>query len=99
MTKTKCYFSLPAENAELALIKARYLRYPKVHEQMRGRHIAYNATVQYIEGLRKQGRIFVIHPKQKSDIGRVEKTRRNWMCSMKKATAMRTTVFRICLHI
>ena len=42
---------------------------------MRGRHIAYNSTVQYIEEQRKQGKVFVIRPKHKSDVGRVEKDR------------------------
>lgn len=75
MTKEEGYIRKPTGNAELALIKARYLRYPKVYEQMRGRHIAYNSTVQYIEELQAKGDIFVIRPKQKSDVGRVEKDR------------------------
>ena len=75
MTKEEGYVRKPTGNAELALIKARYLRYPKVYEQMRGRHIAYNSTVQYIEELQAKGDIFVIRPKQKSDVGRVEKDR------------------------
>ena len=57
------------------LLRARYLHYPKVPELMRERHLYYNNTVQYIEEQRRQGKVFVIRPKQKSDVGRVEKDR------------------------
>lgn len=72
MTKEDGYVRLPA-GAELALVKVRYMRYPKIYELMRERHIAYNATVQYIEQMQKRGEVFVIRPKHKSDVGRVEK--------------------------
>lgn len=73
MTKEEGYVRQPADMAQLAMIKARYVRYPKVYELMRERHITYNSTVQYIEELQSKGKIFVIRPKQKSDVGRVEK--------------------------
>lgn len=72
MTKEEGYIRKPA-GKELALIKARYVRYPKVYERMRERHIAYNSTVQYIEEMQEKGKVFVIRPKYKSDVGRVEK--------------------------
>lgn len=72
MTKEEGYIRQPA-GAELALVKARYIRFPKVYERMRERHLAYNSTVQYIEEMQKQGKVFVIRPKHKSDVGRVEK--------------------------
>ncbi|MDE7018536.1 MAG: patatin family protein [Lachnospiraceae bacterium] len=72
MTKEDGYVRLPA-GAELALVKVRYMRYPKIYGLMRERHIAYNATVQYIEQMQKRGEVFVIRPKHKSDVGRVEK--------------------------
>ncbi|MCM1386038.1 MAG: patatin family protein [Bacillus sp. (in: Bacteria)] len=72
MTKEEGYIRQPA-GAELALVKARYIRYPKVYELMKERHLSYNNTVQYIEEMRKRGEVFVIRPKQKSDVGRVEK--------------------------
>lgn len=72
MTKEDGYIRQPA-GAELALVKARYIRFPKVYECMRERHLAYNSTVQYIEEMQKQGKVFVIRPKHKSDVGRVEK--------------------------
>lgn len=75
MTKEEGYVRQPINAAELAVIKARYIRYPKVYERMRERHITYNSTVQYIEELQNKGKVFVIRPKHKSDVGRLEKDR------------------------
>mgnify|MGYP001043428299 FL=1 len=75
MTKEEGYVRQPSGMTELAMIRARYLHYPKVYERMRERHIAYNGTVQYMEELKEQGKAFVIRPKHKSDVGRVEKDR------------------------
>ena len=73
LTKEEGYIRQPANGAELALIRARYMRYPKVYECMRERHLTYNNTMQYIEEMQSQGKVFVIRPKQKSNVGRVEK--------------------------
>ncbi len=73
LTKEEGYIRQPANGAELALIRARYMRYPKVYECMRERHLTYNNTLQYIEEMQSQGKVFVIRPKQKSNVGRVEK--------------------------
>ena len=73
LTKEEGYIRQPANGAELALIRARYVRYPKVYECMRERHLTYNNTLQYIEEMQSQGKVFVIRPKQKSNVGRVEK--------------------------
>ncbi|MCM1040581.1 MAG: patatin family protein [Ruminococcus sp.] len=75
MTKEEGYVRKPSSSAQLALIKARYIRYPQVYELMRGRHIAYNSTVTYIEEMQERGDVFVIRPKHKSNVGRVEKDR------------------------
>lgn len=72
MTKEEGFVREPA-GAQLALIRARYLRYPKVYELMRERHLSYNATVKYIEEKQQKGELFVIRPKQKSEVGRIEK--------------------------
>lgn len=72
MTKEEGFVREPA-GAQLALIKARYLRYPKVYELMRERHLSYNSTVKYIEEKQQRGELFVIRPKQKSEVGRIEK--------------------------
>lgn len=73
LTKEEGYIRQPANGAELALIRARYVRYPKVYECMRERHLTYNNTLQYIEEMQSQGKVFIIRPKQKSNVGRVEK--------------------------
>ena len=73
LTKEEGYIRQPAKGAELALIRTRYMRYPKVYECMRERHLTYNNTLQYIEEMQSQGKVFVIRPKQKSNVGRVEK--------------------------
>lgn len=75
MTKEEGYVRQPIGAAQLAMIKARYVRYPKVYERMRERHITYNSTVQYIEELQNKGEVFVLRPKHKSDVGRLEKDR------------------------
>lgn len=72
MTKEEGFVREPA-GAQLALLKVRYLRYPKVYELMRERHLSYNATVQYIEEKKEKGELFVIRPKQKGEVGRIEK--------------------------
>lgn len=72
MTKEEGFVRQPA-GAELALVKARYVRYPKVYELIRERHLFYNATVEYIEEKRREGEVFVIRPKVKSEVGRIEK--------------------------
>ena len=73
LTKEEGYIRQPANRAELALIRARYMRWPKVYECMRERHLTYNNTMQYIEEMQSQGKVFVIRPKQKSNVGRIEK--------------------------
>lgn len=72
MTKEEGFVRQPV-GAELFLIRARYLRYPKVYELMRERHLTYNATVQYIEEQQAKGEVFVIRPKQAGTVARIEK--------------------------
>lgn len=71
MTKEIGYMRKPA--TQLGLIKARYLKYPKVYELMSERHINYNNQVAYIERQQENGQAFVIRPKHASSVGRVEK--------------------------
>lgn len=71
MTKEIGFVRKPV--SQLALFKARYLRYPKVAELMAERHINYNGQVAYIERQVQEGRAFVIRPKKAGDVGRVEK--------------------------
>lgn len=71
MTKEIGFVRKPT--TQLALIKARYFNYPKVAELMAERHINYNEQVAYIERQKAEGGAFVIRPKRKSGVGRVEK--------------------------
>lgn len=71
MTKETGYRKEPS--SALALIKAAYLKYPKVYELMKNRHISYNRTLDYLEEQKKCGRAFVIRPKSASGIRRIEK--------------------------
>lgn len=71
MTKEVGYRRKPS--SALSLIKMKYRKYPKVYELMRDRHITYNDTLDFIEEQVKAGNAFLIQPKQKSDVGRIEK--------------------------
>lgn len=71
MTKEEGYVREPFK--ELGLIRLKYGKYPKVYELMQDRHIRYNRLLRYIEEQQKNDRAFVIRPKHKSGVGRVEK--------------------------
>ena len=73
MTKEIGYRRNPSSMT--SLIKLRYRKYPKVYELMKNRHIAYNETLDFIEEQVKRGNAFLIQPKKKSDVGRIEKDR------------------------
>lgn len=73
MTKEVGYVRKPTSAATLAMIKMRYLKYPKVHDLMAGRHINYNETLKFIERQQENGKAFVIRPSKVSDVGRIEK--------------------------
>ena len=71
MTKEVGYVRRPSSH--LGLIKARYLKYPKVAELMAERHIHYKEQVDYVERQQANGQAFVIRPRYPSGVGRVEK--------------------------
>ncbi len=71
MTKEEGYIRKPA--SMLALMKARYIKYPQVYQLMKNRHLMYNDTLAYLEEQVKAGKAFVIRPREKSGVGRVEK--------------------------
>lgn len=73
LTKEVGYVRKPASLSNLALIKARYHKYPKIYELIKMRHIIYNETMEYIEKMEKEGKAFVIRPQYKSEVGRIEK--------------------------
>ncbi len=59
----------------LPLIKMAYLKYPKVYELMKKRHITYNRTLDYLEELKKAGKAIVFRPKIDIGVKRLEKDR------------------------
>lgn len=71
LTKEVGYVREPATG--LSLIRMRYHKYPKIYEVMKERHNTYNETMEYIRRLEKEGKAFVIQPKVKSNVGRLEK--------------------------
>ncbi len=73
MTKEEGYVRKPTDRAQLSLIKARYVKYPKIYELMARRHEAYNETVDYLYRQVENGQAYVIRPKHPSKVGRIEK--------------------------
>lgn len=73
MTKEIGFRRKPIDQAQLALIKVRYAKYPKVAELMANRHIAYNECLDYIQRLENKGQIFVIRPQRLSQVRRIER--------------------------
>lgn len=73
MTKETGFVRKPNSVPQMALIKARYLKYPKVYELMAERHIQYNETLRFIKRQQENGRAFVIQPKRANAVGRLEK--------------------------
>lgn len=73
LTKETDFRRKPVSPAQLALIRARYVRYPKVYELMRERHINYNAMLDYLDAQVENGGAFVIRPGKKSAVNRIEK--------------------------
>lgn len=71
LTKEEGYIREPSK--QLGLIKMRYFRYPKVAEIIKNRHTEYNNTMKYIKRLEEKGEVFLIQPKVKNDVSRLEK--------------------------
>lgn len=71
LTKEVGYRKEPSSH--LGLVKIRYLRYPKVYEMMKVRHIVYNRTLDYLEKQVQNGQAFVIRPSYAMGINRIEK--------------------------
>lgn len=73
LTKEEGYVREPVGTAQLALIKARYLKYPKVYELMAERHTAYNQQMEYLYRQVENGQAYLIRPRFPSKVGRIEK--------------------------
>lgn len=73
MTKEIGYRRKPIDSGQLALIKVRYAKYPKVAEIMAERHTVYNECLDFIERMEKEGEVFVIRPQHPNDVRRIER--------------------------
>lgn len=71
LTQPENYVKKP--NSLMPLIRAKYRNYPKLIETMENRHLMYNQTLSYIARKEKEGTLFVIRPKEKLQIGKIEK--------------------------
>lgn len=71
MTKEVGYRRRPSSMTRL--IKLRYRKYPEVYTLMKNRHTSYNETLDFIADEVKRGTAFLIQPRIKSDVGRIEK--------------------------
>jgi len=70
LTQPKGYRKKPMKG--MKLIGKALKDYPKVVEALQNRHIMYNETMDQIDALEKEGRIFVIRPDEKLNIGKTE---------------------------
>lgn len=71
LTQPENYVKKP--NSLMPLIRVKYKNYPKLVETMENRHLMYNETLSYIAEKEKEGTLFVIRPKEKLQIGKIEK--------------------------
>lgn len=71
LTKEEGYVRKPSTHLEL--VRLRYLKYPRVYDLMAERHVVYNETLSYLDRQQENGQAFVIRPKLKSNVGRIEK--------------------------
>lgn len=73
LTKEEGYIRQPSKHLEL--LRLRYLKYPKVYELMKNRHLMYNETLKLIDSQVQNQNAFVIRPKHKSPVNRIEHER------------------------
>ena len=77
LTRDKDYRKAPSQANRL--IRKLYRKYPKLVAGMEDRHIRYNETLDYLAEGEKEGRIFVIRPSRKVEVGRIEKNKEKLM--------------------
>lgn len=72
---TQCPEYRKKPNELMPFIRRKYRRYPKLIELMENRHLRYNAELEKIDQLQREGKVFVIQPEKPVTIGRLEKNR------------------------
>ena len=73
LTREEGYQKEP--NRAIRLLKMRYPKSKAFVKKMANRHIRYNDTLAFLEKEEEEGRVFLIRPKEKVNVGRVEKNR------------------------
>ena len=73
LTRPIEYRKKPQSIANRQMMLMRYPKYPGLRKAMIRRHIVYNKTLDAIERLEAEGRIFVFRPEKLVDIERIEK--------------------------
>lgn len=71
LTRDKSYRKKPMKY--INLLKKAFKEYPKLQKALENRHIVYNETLDRIEQLEKEGRIFVIRPSKPIACAMIEK--------------------------
>ena len=73
LTRGREYRKKPSNTAFIS--KKVYKNYPKLQETISSRYRVYNETLDYIESLEEQGEVFVIRPRRKVKIDRMERNK------------------------
>lgn len=60
------------KSSAIPIIKRKYKKYPKLIEAMEKRHEVYNDTLNFIDKLEQEGKVFIIRPSKPLGIGRFE---------------------------
>jgi predicted patatin/cPLA2 family phospholipase len=72
LTQPRGYRKQPSRLTSL-LVRLRYPRFKGLQRKLDGRAEAYNQTLEWIENLEDEGRIFVVRPRAALMVGRVER--------------------------
>ena len=73
LTRGREYRKKPSNTAFIS--KKVYKNFPKLQETISSRYRVYNETLDYIESLEEQGEVFVIRPRRKVEIDRMERNK------------------------
>lgn len=73
LTREDSYRKTP--NELMPLMKLRYSHSKAFLEKAENRHIRYNETLDYLKTEEEEGRVFIIRPSEKVNVGRVEKNK------------------------
>lgn len=76
---TQCGDYRKGKNNLMPLIRRTFKQYPYFVEAMENRHIRYNKTLDDLQQLEKEGKIFIIRPSKPVTISRVEKNKEKLM--------------------